>query len=294
MAAAYDERGLIFGCGDEMLVGVLACPAEPIRRGVLIVVGGPQYRVGSHRQFVLLARYLAAHGIASLRFDYRGMGDSTGALRNFEHVSADIRAAMDAFVGAVPEVTEVVLWGLCDAASAAVFYARSDARVAGLVLLNPWVRTEKGEAKAYLKHYYLKRVVDPAFWRKALGGRLELGKSLGSLAGNIARAASGRSADQRESGGAATEQESGGPLPERMRFALSRFQGKVLLILSGNDLTAKEFIELTSSSPAWRSLLEDARVTRVELPEANHTFSTRGWRDEVAARTRAWIEAPRA
>ncbi|KAB8057318.1 hydrolase 1, exosortase A system-associated, partial [Janthinobacterium violaceinigrum] len=58
------------------LVGILSLPAAPGPRGVLIVTGGPQYRVGSHRQFVLLARALAAQGVPVLRFDLRGMGDS--------------------------------------------------------------------------------------------------------------------------------------------------------------------------------------------------------------------------
>jgi alpha/beta superfamily hydrolase len=49
---------------------------------VLVIVGGPQYRAGSHRQFTLLARSLAEQGFAVLRFDYRGMGDSTGAMRD--------------------------------------------------------------------------------------------------------------------------------------------------------------------------------------------------------------------
>ena len=43
-------------------------------RGMLIVVGGPQYRAGSHRQFTLLARDVAATGVPTMRFDYRGMG----------------------------------------------------------------------------------------------------------------------------------------------------------------------------------------------------------------------------
>lgn len=54
--------------------------------GLLMVVGGPQYRVGSHRQFVLLARDLAAAGIPVFPFDYRGMGDSTGQARDFEGI----------------------------------------------------------------------------------------------------------------------------------------------------------------------------------------------------------------
>ena len=54
------ERGIVFGCAGEELVGVVHPVASPVARGVLVVVGGPQYRVGSHRQFVLLARRLAA------------------------------------------------------------------------------------------------------------------------------------------------------------------------------------------------------------------------------------------
>ncbi|WP_229425323.1 hydrolase 1, exosortase A system-associated [Massilia sp. Se16.2.3] len=104
---------------------------------MLVVVGGPQYRAGSHRQFTLLARDLADAGIPALRFDYRGMGDSEGDLQTFEHVEDDLRAAIDRFFLEVPGMREVVLWGLCDGASAAAMYAPQDARVSGLVLLNP-------------------------------------------------------------------------------------------------------------------------------------------------------------
>ena len=147
MTDAFREEAVVFECEGESLVGVLSLPAAPATRGVLIVVGGPQYRVGSHRQFTLLARHLAAHGIPSLRFDYRGMGDSSGAVRSFEAVDADIRRAIDIFYERVSGLESVVIWGLCDAASAALFYAHRDARVGGLVLLNPWVRTPEGMAR---------------------------------------------------------------------------------------------------------------------------------------------------
>ena len=46
-----------------------------VATAVLVVVGGPQVRAGSHRHFVQLARHLATHGHAVMRFDVRGMGD---------------------------------------------------------------------------------------------------------------------------------------------------------------------------------------------------------------------------
>ncbi|MTW14575.1 hydrolase 1, exosortase A system-associated, partial [Pseudoduganella eburnea] len=174
-----EERALAFPCQGETLVGLLSGANASSRRGVLIVVGGPQYRAGSHRQFTLLARQLAARGIPSLRFDYRGMGDSGGAPHQFDMVADDLRAAIDAFQAALPGLQEVVLWGLCDGAAAALFYAHRDARVTGLVLLNPWARSAAGLARATLKHYYWQRLRDPAFWRKLGSGRLALGASLG-------------------------------------------------------------------------------------------------------------------
>ena len=76
------EQALTFDCDGERLVGVVAVPERPVPVGVLIVVGGPQYRAGSHRQFVHLARRLAGAGIAAMRFDYRGMGDASGDARS--------------------------------------------------------------------------------------------------------------------------------------------------------------------------------------------------------------------
>jgi exosortase A-associated hydrolase 1 len=287
MELEFVERALTLACGDDTLVGVIARPREPLRRGVLVVVGGPQYRAGSHRQFVLLARFLASHGIACMRFDYRGMGDSSGRPRTFEEVGVDIGTAVDGFFAEVPHLREVCLWGLCDAASAATFYAPTDVRVTGLVLLNPWVRTTEGQAKAYVKHYYLHRMADAGFWRKALSGQLDLAGSLHSLLANLKDAA-GRATSGNMDVRGQTEPES---LPDRMASALERFDGRLLLILSGKDLTAREFSDLSQTSARWQRLLGADSVTRIEMGAANHTFSTRQWRDQVAEHTRSWVLA---
>lgn len=281
---SFDETALSFACQDDWLHGVASVPRAPAARGVLIVVGGPQYRAGSHRQFTLLARSLAAQGIPAMRFDYRGMGDSEGAARDFNAVDADLRAAVDAFLAAVPGLREVVIWGLCDGASAALFYAAGDARVTGLVLLNPWVRTSEGLAKATLKHYYRARLLDKAFWAKLASGKFELGAAAASLARQL-RAAFGRG---RAGAAAAAPQAT---LPERMLSGFTQFRGKILLIISGADLTAQEFLDLAGASPAWQRQLADARVAQRRLDGADHTFSRRAWRDQVAAWSGQWVNS---
>src|SRR3546814_13347557 len=96
-----------------------------------------------------------------------------------EALDADIAAAIDGFVAHCPQVEEVVLWGLCDAASAILFYAQRDSRVAGVALLNPWVRPPESEADTYLRHYYLRRLRDRGFWQSAVRGKVnpEIGRA---------------------------------------------------------------------------------------------------------------------
>ncbi|MES2758015.1 MAG: hydrolase 1, exosortase A system-associated [Pseudomonadota bacterium] len=282
----YEEHAVTFNCGDASLFGIASLPAASSRRGVLVVVGGPQYRVGSHRQFTLLARSLAEQGIPAMRFDYRGMGDSAGEPRTFEDVQHDLRAAVDHFTAIVPGMTEVVIWGLCDAASAALFYGASDKRVCGLVLLNPWVRTTGGHAKATLKHYYLDRLLQPALWRKIVSGRFDYRGALRSFTGLLGAA---RSAAPAPAAGQADD--TCAPLPDRMLAGMAKFRGKVLLILSGRDLTAQEFSDLAKGSSQWQRLLGASHVTRRALDDADHTFSRRAWRDQVSGWTGEWVKS---
>src|SRR5215471_15952260 len=92
MAGRVDEVPVSFRSEQMDLIGLLHMPDPSPSLGVVIVVGGPQYRAGSHRQFVLLARDLASNGAAVLRFDCRGMGDSGGNFPGFERIGPDIAA----------------------------------------------------------------------------------------------------------------------------------------------------------------------------------------------------------
>jgi exosortase A-associated hydrolase 1 len=281
-----EEMPVTFDVAGTPLIGILHLPDPAPRAGVVVVVGGPQYRVGSHRQFLLLARELAQRGIAVLRFDCRGMGDSAGEFPGFENIDADVAGAVNALRRHAPSVRQIFLWGLCDATLAICAQAAREPRISGVVLLNPWVRTEAGQARAQLKHYYLRRVTDPDFLLKILRGRFNPVAALSSFAGNLHRAfrRGVPSLSDVVPGAAAAN-----PLAQHMAQNLARFPGRILLILSGRDLTAKEFEDVAQTSKPWRALYADKRMTVRHLTESDHTFSRRAWRNQVASWTSEWV-----
>lgn len=285
---SWREQPVVFECGGDSLIGIIDHPERPIETGVVIIVGGPQYRAGSHRQFTLLARQLAEQGIASIRFDYRGMGDSEGDMRNFEDIDGDIKAAIDAFMTQAPDIKQVILWGLCDAASAALYYGHTDPRVKGIIMLNPWVHTEAGAARVRLKHYYLSRLMQRSFWIKLLTGKIMLSESASGLSKSARSVTTSKNwADPVHSD---PRHGSSGYI-ERMLDGLKRFHGPVFFILSGNDLTAQEFISLAKRDKIWKRLCHLPRVSMDILDRANHTFSSQILRGQVSAHTAKWVIA---
>jgi exosortase A-associated hydrolase 1 len=282
----YSESPVVFNCEGQRLIGIIAQPHhQRIKIGVLIVVGGPQYRAGSHRQFTLLARDLAENGIASLRFDYRGMGDSEGEQRAFDTVDVDIKTAIDCLMQHRPELTSVIIWGLCDAASAALIYAHHDLRVSGLILLNPWVHTEEAAARVRLTQYYSKRLLQRSFWTKLFSGRFGLFSSSLDLLKSVRSIKNYIDNSDIKSVASSTQTVTATNFIEKMCSGLQCFQGKVLFILSGNDLTAQEFISLKERHRKWRIASQKENISQHIIPQANHTFSSKKWRNEVSKST---------
>jgi len=275
----FGERAVLFECEGERLVGVLTEPRQPATLGVVIVAGAPQYRVGAHRQFVSLARALGAAGIAVLRFDYRGTGDATGVPRSFQEIDSDIASAIDT-IAAHTLVHRIVLLGLCDGASAALLYCRSrrDARVVGMALFNPWIRSEESLAAAHLRGYYPARIFEADFWRNLVRGRIHLASAIRSFLANLGAFARARAEAE---------------MPDwqiAMMESLDSFAGPVMILLSGRDLTAREFSARLRRNRRWRHSRHGNVVIR-ELAGADHTFSTWVFKREVQRFTLEWLES---
>ncbi|MFC5462933.1 hypothetical protein [Massilia niabensis] len=134
-----EQRALRFHAAGAGLIAIVDVPERPLARGMLVLPDSTQYRAGSHRQFTLLSRLLAGRGIAVMRFDRRGFGDSEGDAGGPGSAQSgeDIAAAMKEFFFHVPEMKESVILAPGDAAPLAARYAAGDPRVTGLALLDP-------------------------------------------------------------------------------------------------------------------------------------------------------------
>jgi hypothetical protein len=69
------------------------------------------------------------------------------------------------------------------------------------------------------------------------------------------------------------------------------FKGPVLLLLSGDDVTAHEFADHAASDPHWRGALAMPGVRRVDLPGADHTFANPQTGPQVLRLTLDWLRS---
>lgn len=210
-------------------------------------------RMESHWIFVKCARALERAGIASLRFDFYGSGESEGDFREvtLEGEIADGRAAVEFFArqkGIDPGRLGLVGLSLGGAIAATI---ASRARARALVL---W---------AALAHPVELRALGET-WAKPVAGR-EGARDYGGheisarFLGNVSRVE---------------------PLE-----SIARFKGPTLIIHPGKD----EFLPLYHPENYFDAA-GAARKEKVIVPGADHTFSSIAWEGEVVARTVEWFK----
>ena len=284
------EIPLVFDCEGCELIGMVHVPAQPQCRGMLsIVAGGPQYRSGVCRMQVQMARQLAAAGIAVMRFDYRGLGDSEGVFRGFQDVEADLAAAIRAFKAHAPGLEEVVLWGGCDAASAVMINAWKYPEVTGIVIGNPWVHSEQTGDAVALQHFS-SRLRDKDFWLKLLRLQYNPLPALITILRSVRSRLMPAATDAVRHDAGARQDRLSLPFVERMCIGLGNFKGDVLMLMSGRSLLSKEFDELVASRPAWQQAMRSPRhMVRFEIADGDQAFSTMDSRIKVSAATLRWL-----
>lgn len=144
---AGGDLALRFGADGE-LVGIVSLPDRHALRpptgggalpAVVLLNAGVLHRVGPHRLHVVLGRALAARGLAALRLDLGGIGDSvaTTAAGTFrDSAVADTRAALGGLADRLGS-SRFALFGICAGADNALATALVDDRVTAIVLVDP-------------------------------------------------------------------------------------------------------------------------------------------------------------
>lgn len=130
-----------FGKPGHSLFGVFHAPGVPARDlGVVLCPPAGQESIRAHRAFLQLARRLASAGVAVLRFDYFGCGDSEGDFEDARLADwlGDVATAVEELREGA-DVERVCLVGLRLGASLAALAAAESGDVDSLVLWEPVV-----------------------------------------------------------------------------------------------------------------------------------------------------------
>jgi hypothetical protein len=168
--------------------------------------------------------------------------------------------------------------------------------VSGVLMINPWVRSEASLGQAMIKNYYAKRLFDPDLWKRLLSGRISVANLLADPLRHLR--ASWKGARRKPSSpppglaeapatGAAPADAPVADLPGQLLERLEAFRGQVVTLLSGADLTAAEAESLMGRDPRWKRALDGRRSTLIRIEGADHTFSKpEHWQQALEAMAR--------
>lgn len=171
--APLREEPIFFDAAGEQLFGIWTAPAGGESRTGVIVLGGGKTAstvTGRNAIFATIARTAAGLGFPALRFDYHGIGDSTGEARQ----SQDEPPVGD-LVGAVAFLRERgperwLMVGSCYGGRTALSGASRIGDVGGIVMLSPSLRdyaSSERKTEGWSVSDYARAIVRP---RTLLGG----------------------------------------------------------------------------------------------------------------------------
>ena len=260
------RRLLSFACAGAELAASLDQAAG--RTGLLLVTGGSQTRIGSHRMYEGLAKTLAEQNYPCMRYDRRGVGDSAGEDPGFRGSGPDLAAAATAFRRESTEVKRVIGFGLCDGATALALFG-AEAGLDGLILVNPWlVEAASGEPPpAAIRAHYRRRLLSLEGWKKILSGAVNYRKLLKGL----------RKISAKEEASSLALAAASSLAAGRMRAWAIFAEGDATAIAAQQEL----------KTPAFKGLIEGSQ----KVASDSHTFARPGDDAALLAATLRALEA---
>lgn len=276
-----------------VIAGTLTVPdgSGPFPAAVLISGSGPQDRdetIYGHKPFAVLADYLSKQGIAVLRYDDRGFGESTG---DFEAATSadfatDANAALD-YLRSRPEINPaaVGMIGHSEGGMIGPIAAADNANVAFLILLGaPGTNTDQlllsqwrmtalsqGISEGNLKNGEAV-IRDVLVAVRASSDPADARRRLNSLLTTRSLQAMGMGEAQRES---FVKQSSSPWMRYFINYRPAEFLARVRVPVLALGGSVDHQVPSAENLPAIRHALSaDNDVTIEQLPSVNHMFQT--------------------
>jgi pimeloyl-ACP methyl ester carboxylesterase len=296
------EETVEFSVGGASLRGIVARPEngeQPV--GVVFSHGWSGNRSGPQGLLTHMARCFASHGYASLRFDFRGRGESggEGLEASLPSMAEDLTEAARLFRERTG-IRRVVFFGLCSGGNVAIG-TLPQLSAAGLILLSVYPFSDGdafGRDVHRTLHYlgvYWRKATQGSTWRRLFRGEVSIKGVCNVLFGHFLN----RGRNRRKEEGAA-QPETADEKPKRAlgktakaAAVESRSQGAEapkthLAKLKSNLPVLMVYGTADPDAPAAKAYFGDyAREQQlpleiVEIPGANHNFSSADWTEKVA------------
>lgn len=293
VGAHFVERPVEFG--DYFGVHCQSAVPRADAPAVLFLNTGASHHIGDGRIFVLFARRLAALGIASLRMDLGGLGDSTPAAHS---VTLDTIYSQDSCADAARGAdwlvarghARVVVFGVCGGAFVGLHACAQHPHIVGSFGVNLqkfiWDGADRTPGTTGLASNRVLR--QSAFsvekWKKVLRGETSLSRVVNGLAQRFARTLTRRVVDfvDATTGWSLT--------PNEARRLMQRFEEKgadVRLVYGEYDLGLDELkVQFGAQRGGLRAF---KRVCAKALPKLDHALFTQAAREAAMADAQQWF-----
>lgn len=285
----YVETGIRFA-EDGRLSGTI-CEPVGARRGASVLIVGTSYdrASGWGRTGVKTARALARQGLASLRFDAAGVGDSPACPGDPEQIlyasciDRDVSSALSELVGRLPG--PAVLSGRCSGGYHAFHAALSEPACRGVVSINSYAFVwdpdcNFDEALAGVARplgVYSQRALDLQTFKRIARGEVDVKRAVVNIARQIGKAVAGKFAPLPGS-------QSGSSLKNEIRTAFRKLEadGKSVALVYGEDDPGLEQFRLMFGVSGER-VKDYPNVVHVSLGKVDHNVTSAAAQDRVIA-----------
>lgn len=277
---------------------------------VLMISPGVKMRVGPHGLYNHMTENLVDKGLAVLRFDSYGLGDSEGevteprtpqvynTIQDGRYVE-DTIDTMDWLENAYG-AKHFIAAGLCGGAITGMLTAQQDRRIESLLSLGIPTSFEGGEADygrfltegelKQLEGGYLRNLKDPKRWLRLLTFQSDMRTIFKILYRKLREKLGKKEPPKPKPAEQQAAMANTNPKFPPAFFDMLDRQCPMLLIFGATDRWNWEFDEKFEQPHAERIKASKGSYDKVIVPEANHIFSKPRWRDEMQVYINAWLD----